>query len=398
MDAYLSLCYSGNKLTSLPHTTSLSPKDFALQEQYNQFWKVTNIFLEWSSGVKTHRDHFVVGFSKEEINQRLNVFSGNLPDKLVKASLRLKDTRDWKVKEAREKTKYEKLGDKIYPYAYRPFDRRLICYELRLISKGSDKWRLMRHCIKKPNIGVMLKRKLERVYFSHAFLRSDATDTNCLGSQTYFFPLYFYLDEPQGQLFNGQAPRKDRVSNFTVKFLQAVRESLGTEPSPEEIFYYIYSVLYAPTYRTRYVEFLKIDFPRIPLTGEYKPFTELSNLGKELVDLHLMKHQALGKTDVEFPQSGSNEVEIIRYDEDTKRAYFNKEQCFDDIPKEVWEYTIGAYQVMEKYLKDRKGRKLSLDECGHYMNIAKAIRLTIELQARIDQVYEKLETQITMVN
>ncbi len=369
-----------------------------MQEQYNQFWKVTNIFLEWSSGVKTHRDHFLVGFTREELNQRLNVFSGNLPDRLVKARLRLNDTRDWKVKEAREKTKYETLGDRIYPYAYRPFDRRLICYELNLLSKGCDKWRVMRHCIGKPNIGVMLKKKLERAYFSHAFLSSDATDTNCLGGQTWFFPLYFYLDEPQGQLFSGQAPRKDRVSNFTVKFLQAVKESMGTEPSPEEIFYYIYSVLYAPTYRTHYVEFLKIDFPRIPLTGEYKLFIELSNLGRELVDLHLMKHPALGKTDISFPQTGSNDVEKIRYDEDTKLVYFNRKQCFDSIPKEVWEYPIGAYQAMEKYLKDRKGRRLSLDEINHYMKMAEAIRQTIELQARIDRVYEKLEAQITMVS
>ncbi|GAH99135.1 unnamed protein product, partial [marine sediment metagenome] len=162
-----------------------------------------------------------------------------------------------------------------------------------------------------------------------------------------------------------------RIPNFTSEFLQAVKESLGTEPTPEEIFYYIYAILYSPIYRRRYEEFLKINFPRIPLPIEYEPFKALSNLGKELVDFHLLKHSALQETEVGFPESGSNNVERIRYDEAAQRVYVNKDQCFEGISKEVWEYRIGAYQVMEKYLKDRKGRKLSLDEINHYMKVAK---------------------------
>ena len=118
---------------------------------------------------------------------------------------------------------------------------------------------------------------------------------------------------------------------------------------------------------------------------------KLSRLGKELVDLHLLKHPVLEETGIGFPESGSNKVEKARYDEKTQRVYFNEEQSFEGIPKEVWEYRIGAYQVMEKYLKDRKGRRLSLDEISHYMKMAKAIRLTIELQERIDEVYRKVD-------
>jgi len=102
------------------------PKDFALQAEYEKFWKITEIFKEWSSGVKTHRDHFVVGFNKEEIAQRLRVFTGTSPDELVKAGLDLKDTRDWKLGESRKRSKKEKPEDNIYCYAYRIFDNRRI--------------------------------------------------------------------------------------------------------------------------------------------------------------------------------------------------------------------------------------------------------------------------------
>jgi len=174
------------------------------------------------------------------------------------------------------------------------------------------------------------------------------------------------------------------MSNFNPEFSKALKESLGVQPTPEEIFYYIYAVLYSPTYRKRYEEFLKIDFPRVPLPSNYEVFKELSKLGKELVDLHLLKHPDLEKTDVGFPKSGSNKVEKVGYVEESQRVFINKEQYFEGVSREAWEYQIGAYQVMEKYLKDRKGRKLPLDEINHYMKVAKAIQLTIELQQKID--------------
>jgi len=98
---------------------------------------------------------------------------------------------------------------------------------------------------------------------------------------------------------------------------------------------------------------------------------------------------SLSQTEIGYPVSGSNKMEKIRYDEPTQRAFINKDQYFEGISKEVWEYRIGAYQVTEKYLKDRRGRKLSLDETNHYMKVAEAIRLTIELQGKIDEVLSK---------
>jgi type I restriction-modification system DNA methylase subunit len=366
------------------------PKDFALQEVYGRFWKVTEIFKEWSFGITTSRDYFVVGFTREEIIQRLRTFTGNLPDELVRQALILKDTGTWKLSEARQKVRKENLEEQIHPYAYRPFDIRWICYESSLIER--DRKDVMQQILNRQNLGLNLTRRLRDPIWRHGCVTSFITDKTLLSSRDncYFFPLYLYQDEPKGQLFEMEASEQERIPNFTDKFLQAIKDSLGAEPAPEEIFYYIYAVLYSPTYRKRYEEFLKIDFPRVPLPNDYEAFKALSNLGKELVDLHLLKHPALQKTEIGFPESGSNSVERVRYDEATQGVYINKDQYFDAISREVWEYRIGAYQVMEKYLKDRKGRGLSLDEINHYMKVARAIRLTIGLQGKVDEVYLRI--------
>ena len=274
----------------------------------------------------------------------------------------------------------------------------------------------MRHLTGKgqpDNIALITSRLLSQIPFYHSFITQYMGDVTYITSKTkersYLFPLYLYPDKPVGVIHELPLRKKSqpqRISNFTPEFLQAFSSNIGIHvgaglvpaqqekattrvaPTPEEIFYYIYAVLYSPTYRKRYEEFLKIDFPRIPLPSNYDVFRELSNFGKELVELHLLKHPSLENTEVGFPKSGSNKVEKVGYAEEGQRVFINKDQYFDGISKVVWEYQIGAYQVMEKYLKDRKGRKLSLDEINHYLKVAKAIRLTIELQAKIDIIFK----------
>jgi len=369
------------------------PKDFALQSEYEKFWKVTEIFKEFRTGIATHRDHFVIGFTKEEIIQKLRIFTGNLSDYLVKESLKLKDTRDWKLREARQKARMEKLEGKICLYAYRTFDTRYICYSPILLE--FDRFGLMKHVLQGNNLVLVTSKILSALPFNHVFVTELIGDNSFVSNKTkeknYFFPLYLYAYEPEKQLFDNEVHKAQRIPNFTPEFLQTIKESLGSEPAPEEIFYYIYAVLYSPAYRKRYEEFLKIDFPRVPLPSNIEMFKELSNLGKELVDLHLLKTPGIDEAEIGFPKGGSNTVEKVSYNEGNQRVSINKGQYFEGVSKEVWGYRIGAYQVMEKYLKDRKGRKLSLDEINHYMKVAKAIRLTIELQEKIDSVYRKAE-------
>ncbi|KAF5431907.1 putative helicase [Candidatus Methanophagaceae archaeon] len=232
-----------------------------------------------------------------------------------------------------------------------------------------------------------IRSEAKDVDFSHSSISSFVTDIHYVGGQSYIFPLYLYHDESKVKSLDDKTCKQERALNISKEFLQAIKEALSTEPTPEEIFYYIYAVLYSPTYRKRYEEFLKIDFPRVPLPLDLEKFKNLSALGKELVELHLLRHPSLSETEIGFPVSGLNTVEKVRYEEENRRVYFNKEQYFEGISKAVWEYQIGAYQVMAKYLKDRKGRELSLEEIEHYMRVAKAIERTIEVQEKVEKVY-----------
>ena len=241
------------------------------------------------------------------------------------------------------------------------------------------------------NLAISTSRKHPTTKNFGAIVTNNAGDIHFESDQSYFFPLYLYPAQSSIFLKEGEH-RVESIPNFTPKFLEDMKISMGKESTPEEIFYYIYAVLYSSAYRKRYEEFLKIDFPRVPLLSDYDVFKELSNLGKELVDIHLLKAPALDDTEIGFPKSDSNNVEKVFYDERNQRVFINKEQYFEGVSKEVWEYRIGAYQVLDKYLKDRKKRKLSLAEIDHYMKVAKAIRLTIELQEKIDDVYKKLKS------
>jgi predicted helicase len=379
------------------------PKDFVLQSEYERFWRVTDIFGKWSSGVKTHRDHFIVGFTKEEIVQRLQVFTGNLSDELVKEGLRLKDTRDWKLREAREKAKQEKLEDKIYPYAYRAFDNRKICYSFSLIEQGCDRWDLMKHFIvsSEDNIVLVSTRQLTSIQFDHSFVTDKVSDMCFISNKgresNYFFPLYLYFEEPVGAIHELPLQRdipktkSERIPNFTDKFLQAIKESVGPEPMPEEIFYYMYAVLYSNTYRTKYSEFLRIDFPRVPFTRDYNLFLEISKIGEEIGKLHLLESPLLDNSIADYPIEGEHLVKKPLYDKKTQKLYINDEQYFGNVPQEVWEFVIGGYQVLDKYLKYRKNKKLSREEIEHLLKVITAIKFTIDKMKIADELFKKID-------
>ncbi|MCK4594591.1 hypothetical protein KAU45_08815 [bacterium] len=156
------------------------------------------------------------------------------------------------------------------------------------------------------------------------------------------------------------------------------------------MFYYIYAVLHSPTYRSRYAVFLKIDFPRVPLTDDKKLFHNLVSKGHDLVKLHLMESDRLDPSksgvDLEGPLDLGNEVEKLRYDEDKRRVYINKKQYFSGVEPDVWNFHVGGYQVCHKWLKDRKGRKLSYDDITHYQKIVIALKETISLMEQIDGI------------
>ncbi|TAD87395.1 MAG: N-6 DNA methylase, partial [Oscillatoriales cyanobacterium] len=156
----------------------------------------------------------------------------------------------------------------------------------------------------------------------------------------------------------------------------------------EAIFYYIYAIFHSPTYRQRYAEFLKIDFPRVPLTSNDQLFKDLGAKGQALVDLHLMKSKKLNKLITKMNGDGDNAVTEVTYKPAEQRIYINKTRYFEGIASEVWEFKIGGYQVLDKWLKDRKKAKrtLSFDDVLHYQKVVVALKETMQLMVEIDQL------------
>jgi predicted helicase len=399
-------------------------KDFSEQKKYDKFWSVQDIFIKSSSGVKTHRDHFVVGFTKEEIKQRMRTFVTDLPDDLVRQALDLKDTHDFKLKEAREKLKKEDWKNSILPYSYRPFDDRYICYRPELVDRSRAE--IMQHMLTE-NIGLMTSRQVLNE-FRHAFISTNMVNYNFIDlagkfGTGFFFPLYLYQKarSPRQRftfgrammLFEPQAEYVVKKPNISQALFDNLKKEFKKEPSSEQIFYYIYAILYSNIYRTKYAEFLKIDFPRVPFTKDYKRFMQMAKYGEQLVELHLLKSSEIDTPIARFQGKGNDKVEKLRYnppisplklrgDErgvtaggmESGRLYINQTQYFEGIAPEVWEYQIGGYRVCEKWLKDRKEKILSLDDIKHYLKIVSALLRTIEAQKKIDDAYPEVEKNI----
>ncbi|NCO28948.1 MAG: DNA methyltransferase, partial [Caldiserica bacterium] len=223
----------------------------------------------------------------------------------------------------------------------------------------------------------------------------------------YLFPLYLYPSADKNEMFEEGVKASEKSPNINPELFDKLSQSYGKKPMPEEIFYYIYAVLYSNTYRTKYAEFLKIDFPRIPFTNDYDVFVKMSALGKRLTLLHLLQSSELDPPIAKFQGAGDSAVNKVALNpmkrisdykglnERGNRVYINDTQYFEGIYKEVFEYQIGGYQVLSKWLKDRKGRYMTLEDSIAYSKIATSISKTIEIQKEIDTVYPSVETSIS---
>jgi len=372
------------------------PRDEATLDQYNQHPKVTEIFPENSVGIVTSRDSFVIDFDKEALKRRITMFrdTKKMPDDIIRQTFGLKDKTNWQLELARKMVAKDEEWDKaITKILYRPFDEQWIFYHDEVIERSRKE--VMRHMMQE-NFGLILPRRVElEGGWQHALATNLLVEhvTVSLKTIDYVFPLYLYPDTDKKDLFSG-TEFHHKKPNLNPSLLTALSKTYGKKPTPEEIFYYIYAVLYAPNYRTRYAEFLKTDFPRVPFTKSHKLFVEMGKLGKQLVDLHLLKSSALEKPATRFQGKGDNRMDKQRYDENEQRVYINASQYFERVEEDVWDYQIGGYQVLDKWLKDRKGRILSLEDIKHYCRIATALQKTIGIQEDLDNLYAKIESEI----
>jgi predicted helicase len=287
----------------------------------------------------------------------------------------------------------------IVPICYRPFDIRHTYYTGQSRGFiGQPQQRVMRQMLNRDNLALIVPKRVEHVAaWQHAFVTDLISNHVAVSLKTvdYHFPLYFYSNVDPTGLFAAQG-RQERRPNLNHKLLESLTQAYRREPLPEEVFNYIYAVLYAPKYREKYADFLHRDFPRVPFTANDGLFDRLSSLGARLSSLHVLKSPEIDPPVCRFEGEGDSRVGKgrkagLRYAAAEQRVYVNRTQFFAPVREDIWSYHVGGYQVCEKWLKDRQERRLELDDIRTYCRIVTAIGLTIEIQATIDPLYADVE-------
>lgn len=258
--------------------------------------------------------------------------------------------------------------------AYRPFDSRFVYYDIKRLARA--RWPFM-ELLTKGNIGLVLIRINSKDDGLCVYVVNRITDKTILSSKdnANVFPLYLYSSD--GEV---------RVPNLDKAICSKINAAVGEEISPEDLFDYIYAVLHSPSYRAKYKEFLKIDFPRIPYPKNAEEYHRLVAIGEQLRKLHLMEDVPPTKH-AQFNNPGSNMVDKPEYKGGC--VWINKEQCFEDVPETAWNFYIGGYQPAQKWLKDRKGHTLTFDDIAHYRKIITVLLETDRLMKEIDEKEHK---------
>lgn len=358
------------------------PKDFAVQQEYEKGFKVDELMTIGSTGIETRRDAITIQYTEQELLKVLNDFKV-LTEENIRIKYNAKDTRDWKIALAKDDViKNTSIVTKI---SYRPFDERYTLYTGKtrgFIGYPFDK--VMRHLlIKNENLALCTCRQQTSFDFQHVLVSNSITE-RCFvslqtGEVTSVFPLYLYPEE-------GSFDTESRP-NLDATIWAQINAAIGKPTSPEDIFDYIYGVLHSPSYRAKYKEFLKVDFPRIPYPASAEEFEHFRSHGNRLRELHLMHD--VPESPVTFPYPGTMQVDSLawEYNKDdgySGNIYINSTQCFEGVPTAAFEMYIGGYQPAQKWLKDRKGRTLSFDDIEHYRRIIAILIETDKIMKQID--------------
>jgi len=362
-----------NKIeTTLPNLFFINKGNIKDEEQYNQGFSIGSpiggLFIKNSCGVVTMGDNFIVDIDKDVLIKRLSDFLENdISAVNLKTKYELgKNYANWVVE---NKTKIKIDNDKIIKFSYRPFDDRFTVFDKNLI------WRTRGNVMKDVyvnNFSMVFEKIASNKYQPVGiYLSKNIIDCHLTGGQSYIGNLYSVNDN------------NEKESNLNYEIVNKIEKVVG-KVSPEDIFDYIYAVLYSPSYREKFKEFLKIDFPRVPYPKDAKNFKELVALGAELRSLHLLESPKVNQFITTYPIAGSDIVEKIVYK--NGEVFINTQQYFGGVPEITWNFYIGGYQPAQKWLKDRKGRTLTNEDIEHYQKMIVALTETDRVIKEIDLV------------
>ena len=421
-------------------------QDTTFLSEFERNTVLTEIVPVNVTGFQTHRDHFAVDLKREHIvNRAKSMRDASISDSWIRETYSIHDSNDWQLHKARMRISNDvKWERNITICGYRPFDNRH-CY-LSTVMMDRPRRVLLDNVLNKENLCLLATRQQGMTGFRHIWI-ADYPANDCVISDksreaNAVFPLYLYPTK-QKELTDADVfplSHRGRRPNLSRAFVAELEAKLGlrfvtegsafstsvTSPNyvgatyhvarsaeldadgrfdksplhepvgvgvfgPEDVFYYAYAVFHSPTYRQRYAEFLKIDFPRLPLTSDVALFAALVKLGAELVSLHLMKSPKLAEYMTTYDIEGENDVArgYPKYVEKGGKVYINKTQYFGGVPGDIWDFHIGGYQVLHKWLKDRRGRVLSNDDLEHYQQVVVALSETVRVMSAIDAAIPK---------
>lgn len=359
-------------------------KDTKGEKIYERFISLKDIFNKYNAGIATGKDDVLVDFDKDSLARKLLIADKDL-FKIVMENYKVSEDL---IKKWYQELKGKEIESQIKTYNYRPFDNRFVIYNPKILQRARKE--IMDNFLN-DNLAITTPKNSKQENFNEVFITNSLTDKHLIGHQTFVFPLFIYSNNNNNSLFEKTGVQQ---INFSPKFWQKLKGSFVETLDPWKFFNYIYAVLYSNTYRQKYNEFLKIDFPKIPFTKDAELFYKVGELGKELVDLHLLKSEKLGTPLSKFPITGDNVARERKYNLKEKRIYINEKQYFDSVEPEIWNYYIGGYQVLDKWLKDRIGKILSPEDINHYLKIIATLKHTIELQKEINKLYPEIEKNL----
>lgn len=408
-----------NELPNVAPNYFFVSKDFNKQKEYDHGFIVNKLFPVNNVGIVTARDKFTIHETQKQLKITIEEFL-RIDDESARQKFDLgKDVRDWQVNFARNDLQnYYPDKGKFCKVAYRPLDEKWSYYTGK--SKGFHCYprnEVMQHFLKGENIGLALCKQFKTGdNYVHAFISNKIIESSYVSNRTSeitsIFPLYLYPDTNAQQTIDETSVR---TPNLNMEIVNQIAEKLGLEFTneketadntfaPIDILDYIYAVLHSPTYREKYKEFLKIDFPRVPYPKDKKTFWQLVKLGGEIRQIHLLESPTVENFITQYPIDGDNVVEKPRFDiylyaescpdengnieypDYLGAVYINDSQYFADVPISAWEFYIGGYQPAQKWLKDRKGRKLEFEDILHYQKIIVALTETGRLMKEIDTI------------
>ena len=400
------------------------PQNEIIKSEYNRGISVKDMFRISSTGICSQRDSVVIHKTKESVKEIIKDFCNLSKEENIRKYKIEKDGRDWQIQLAIDSIKKSELNKNgvIIQINYRPFDFYWTYYNGE--AKGFmayPRTEVMQHFLPsiaraKPeaiqnidchaskearndnNIGLVCDRGTKSQDISNIFISDKLIDLHLVGSGSYIFPLYIYdtenvrkilreENEEVGGMFEDikHFENKVRIENFTPKFRKFINEKYG-EIKPEEILGYIYAILFHKEYRKKYLDFLKIDFPKIPFVESKDYFLKFAKLGEELYNLHLgnLKIQKeVGEPMFKDNKNKNEKIVKAIYNENEKDLFVNESLYFKNVDKEVWEYKIGGYQVLDKYLKSHKNENIDYE---HFENVIKILARSIEIEAEISKL------------